>query len=68
MGTSLSTPGDIAQCFADELSIHFSTDINSKGNANAEYVSPRLELIIVEVNAVRKLLMEQKNSTAWYFL
>ena len=28
-GTSLSTPGDIAQCFADEFSKKFSTDMNS---------------------------------------
>ena len=62
--TSLSTPGDIAQCFADKFSKNFSTDINSEGNASAEYVGPRLELINVEVNAVRKLLMEQRNSAA----
>ena len=62
--TSLHTPGDIAQCFADELSKNFSTDINSEGSASAEYVGPRLELINVGVNAVRKLLMEQRNSAA----
>ena len=62
--TSFSTPGDIAQCFADELSKNFSTDIKSERNASAEYVGPRLELINDEVNAVRKLLMERRNSAA----
>ena len=62
--TSLSTPGDIAQLFADEFSKNFSAGINNKRNASAEYVGPRLELINVKVNAVHKLLMEQRNSAA----
>ena len=62
--TSLSTHGDIAQCFADEFSKNFSTGINNKRNASAEYVGPKLELINFEVNAVHKLLMEQRNSAA----
>ena len=52
------------QCFAKIFSKNFSTDINCEGNARAEFVGPRLELLNVEVNAVRKLLMEQRNSAA----
>ena len=62
--TNLSTPGDITQYFADEFSKNFSTNINSKGNASAEYVGPRLELINDKVNAMRKLSMEQRNSAS----
>ena len=60
--TSLSSTGDIAQYFAKKFSKNFSTDINCKGNASAEYFGPRLKLINVEVNAMRKLLMEHRNS------
>ena len=62
--TSLSTPEDIAQCFADKFSKNYSTGINRKRNASAEYVSLRLEQINVEVKAVRKLIMKQRNSAA----
>ena len=46
--TSLSTPGDIAQCFAKELSKNVLTDINSKGNASAIYVGPTHSVIYSE--------------------